>query len=249
MKSTTCLRTASSAVSVAAPRTAASAHAASRPRNCASERMVAIASFKALVCSAGAPSAAGAVAPDAAAAGLLAGSGIGVVPPSCTGVAAPRCVAGAIAAICPAYRMYVPAEAARAPPGATYASTGNLLSSMRAMIKRIDSDRPPGVSMRNTIATAPSADARVTASSKYSAAAGPMGPTSATWATMGAVPAAARGATSAVPTNGSSASAINPVAHRQRFIVLSECRHPPVTVARTMLRAGNAPASACHWRG
>jgi hypothetical protein len=46
------------------------------------------------------------------------------------GVAAPRFVPGAIAAIWLAYRMYVPALAARAPLGAIYAATGTGEASM-----------------------------------------------------------------------------------------------------------------------
>jgi len=94
----------------------------------------------------------------------------------------------------------VPAEAARAPAGATYTSTGSLHASMLAMICRIDSARPPGVSSRSTIATAPSATARCEASSKYSAAAGPIGPSSAICATMPA-PGARPGATPVANTS------------------------------------------------
>ena len=61
-------------------------------------------------------SGAAAVLPDFA--GVCAG-GAGSEPPIDTGVAAPRLVAGAIAAKWQAYRMYVPALAARAPGGAT----------------------------------------------------------------------------------------------------------------------------------
>ena len=42
-----------------------------------------------------------------------------------TGWAAPMFVAGAIAAIVPAIVMKVPADAARAPDGATYVTTGS----------------------------------------------------------------------------------------------------------------------------
>jgi hypothetical protein len=54
---------------------------------------------------------------------------------------------------------------------------------MPAMIGRIDSARPPGVSICSTIAAAPSAVARCMASSTYSAAAGPIGPVSSILAT------------------------------------------------------------------
>src|SRR5450432_2620657 len=64
-----------------------------------------------------------------------------------TGVAAPRLVPGAIAAIWLAYRMYVPALAARAPLGATNAATGTGEASTSLIIWRIDKSRPPGVSI------------------------------------------------------------------------------------------------------
>src|SRR5665213_481700 len=51
------------------------------------------------------------------------------------------------------------------------------------IIRRIDSERPPGVSSRRIIASAPSLAARDDASSKYSAAAGPITPSRLTSAT------------------------------------------------------------------
>ena len=73
-----------------------------------------------------------------------------------TGVAAPRLVPAAIAAIWLAYRMYVPALAARAPLGATNAATGTGEARISLMIWRIDKSRPPGVSILMMSARAPS---------------------------------------------------------------------------------------------
>src|SRR5881394_3729511 len=70
------------------------------------------------------------------------GDGCSGSPPMETGVAAPRLVAGAIAATWLAYRMYVPALAARAPLGATNAATGTGEARMSLMIWRIDKSSP-----------------------------------------------------------------------------------------------------------
>jgi len=51
-----------------------------------------------------------------------------------TGWAAPMLVAGAIAATCPAIVMNVPAEAARAPAGATKVTIGTRVERKRAVI-------------------------------------------------------------------------------------------------------------------
>src|SRR5262247_1215313 len=59
-------------------------------------------------------------------------------PPICTGVAAPRFVAGAIAATWLAYRMYVPALAARAPLGHTYVATGTGDARIVRMMSRME---------------------------------------------------------------------------------------------------------------
>ena len=53
-------------------------------------------------------------------------------------------VAGAIAATCAAMVMNTPADAARAPVGATYTMTGTSAFSIRCTIARIDRSRPPG---------------------------------------------------------------------------------------------------------
>src|SRR5262245_44369830 len=72
-------------------------------------------------------------------------------PPIWIGVAAPKFVPGAIAATWLAYVMYVPALAARAPLGATKATTGMADCSTSWMIARIEVSRPPGVSRRKMI--------------------------------------------------------------------------------------------------
>ena len=73
-------------------------------------------------------------------------------PPRVTGCAAPVLVPGAMAATSAASRMKKPADAARAPEGATYTITGTGDASIFAMIERVESTRPPGV--RNSISTA-----------------------------------------------------------------------------------------------
>src|SRR5438477_9709395 len=100
-----------------------------------------------------------------------------------TGEAAPRLVPGAIAAICDAYRMKVPALAARAPLGATNDATGTGEARIALMISRIEVSRPPGVSMRSTTSSVQSVDARSIERRTKSAAAGPIAPSSGTTAT------------------------------------------------------------------
>ena len=72
--------------------------------------------------------------------------------PTITGCAAPVLVPGAMAATSPASRMKKPAEAPRAPAGATQVITGTWEAMMRWVISRIDSMSPPGVSRRSTTA-------------------------------------------------------------------------------------------------
>ena len=78
----------------------------------------------------------------------------GSSPPIATGVAAPRLVAGAIAAMWLAYRMNVPALAARAPSGATNVAIGTGEARIALMIARIDLSSPPGVSSFSTTSAA-----------------------------------------------------------------------------------------------
>ena len=95
-RSTTFRRTASRSVIETDWRTAFSAQSALRPRSAAIERTNAAASFSIFV--------------------MLVLSGF---PDTATGCAAPMFVAGAIAATCAAIVMKTPADAARAPVGAT----------------------------------------------------------------------------------------------------------------------------------
>ena len=62
-----------------------------------------------------------------------------------TGCAAPLFVPGAIAATSADSRMKNPADAARAPPGATYTTTGTFDPVIFATISRVESSNPPGV--------------------------------------------------------------------------------------------------------
>ena len=78
------------------------------------------------------------------------------------GVEAPTFVAGAMAATEADRRMNAPAEAARAPLGATYAMTGIVDVRNDCVISLIEDPRPPGVSIVSRTASAPSAWARAT---------------------------------------------------------------------------------------
>ena len=69
-------------------------------------------------------------------------------PVEVTALAEPMLVCGAIAATSAASVMKAPAEAARAPFGYTYTTTGIGASMMSFTIARIESSSPPGVSMR-----------------------------------------------------------------------------------------------------
>ena len=55
------------------------------------------------------------------------------------------CVPGAIAATSAAITMRKPADAARAPPGATNTAIGVRAASIRATMVWVESTRPPGV--------------------------------------------------------------------------------------------------------
>jgi hypothetical protein len=59
-------------------------------------------------------------------------------------------VPGAMAATWEAMVINIPALAARAPPGATYVTTGTLLERNRLTISRVDCTSPPGVSSIST---------------------------------------------------------------------------------------------------
>src|SRR2546422_467132 len=136
-RSTTFSFTASRSVIATAWRTAFSAQSALRPRSSETVRMNATASFSIFF--------------------IIV---LSAPPPSATGEAAPMLVAGAIAATWAAIVMKTPAEAARAPVGATNTMTGNSAFIMRWTIARIARSSPPGVSSWMTSAWARSAWAR-----------------------------------------------------------------------------------------
>ena len=98
--------------------------------------------------------------------------------PIAIGVAAPRFDAGDIAAIWLAYRMYVPALAARAPVGPTQVATGTVEFRMSLIIARIDVSSPPGVSSSSTTSEALWAWACARPREKNSAVAGLIMPSS-----------------------------------------------------------------------
>jgi len=72
-----------------------------------------------------------------------------------TGDAAPAFVPGAIAATSHAIRMMNPADAAWAPGGATQPTTGAGDARIACVIVRVESSRPPGVSILKTTNGAP----------------------------------------------------------------------------------------------
>jgi hypothetical protein len=139
-RSTTLSLTASRSVAETDARTAFSAHSTLRPRSVAMVRTKAAASFSIFfIMSLSAP------------------------PPTATGWAAPIFVAGAIAATCAAIVMNTPADAARAPVGATYTMTGISALRMVCTIDRMERSSPPGVSSWMMRACERSAWARSTA--------------------------------------------------------------------------------------
>ena len=71
-----------------------------------------------------------------------------------TGCAAPMCVPGAMAATSAAIVSTNPADAARAPDGATNTTTGARDVIMRETIVRVDSRSPPGVRRTKTTSVA-----------------------------------------------------------------------------------------------
>ncbi|GBD29177.1 hypothetical protein HRbin32_00262 [bacterium HR32] len=101
-------------------------------------------------------------------------------PPTATGVAAPRLVVGAMAATWAAYTTNTPAEAARAPGGATYTITGSGAPKMALVMSSVDFNRPPGVSSSTTRARAPCACAWWIPRAMYMADAGEITPSTRT---------------------------------------------------------------------
>src|SRR5262245_24504784 len=102
-----------------------------------------------------------------------------------TGCAAPRFVPGAMAATSAAIVRTKPADAARAPDGATKTATGVEARRSRATIVRVDSRRPPGVFNVNTSSAAWSRSARSIAPIMYWADTGWMRPSMSAVTTTG----------------------------------------------------------------
>jgi hypothetical protein len=103
-----------------------------------------------------------------------------------TGCAAPVLVPGAMAATSPASRMKKPAEAARAPLGATYVTTGMGAATIFSMDSRMASMRPPGVFRRTSSNAASSCLACWMARDRISAVTGWIIPSTSTASTRGA---------------------------------------------------------------
>ena len=80
-------------------------------------------------------------------------------PSPATGWAAPVFVPGAMAATSPARRRKNPAEAADAPEGETYVTTGIFDCRIVEAISRVEVRRPPGVESPSTTSAAPSRSA------------------------------------------------------------------------------------------
>ena len=80
-------------------------------------------------------------------------------PSPATGCAAPVFVPGAIAATSPARRRKNPADAAEAPEGETYVTTGTFEARIVEAITRVDVRSPPGVERPRTTTAAWSASA------------------------------------------------------------------------------------------
>ena len=95
------------------------------------------------------------------------------------------CVPGAIAATSAAIVRMNPAEAARAPDGATNMATGVLAAISRETIARVESTSPPGVRSVKTTSAAPARSARSSVAIMYSAETGWMMPSTSAAKTTG----------------------------------------------------------------
>src|SRR5512132_2625121 len=116
-----------------------------------------------------------------------------------TGVAAPMVVPGAIAATWAEKVMIAPAEAARAPEGVTYTTTGTRAFRNAWLISRIEESSPPGVSSSTRKAACPSRWAARTPPASWSATTGVIGPATRVTSTVGACPTAAGAQASSQP--------------------------------------------------
>jgi hypothetical protein len=101
-------------------------------------------------------------------------------------VAAPIAVPGAIAAMCADIVMRAPAEAARAPAGATWTTTGTLAPRKVWMMSRIEASSPPGVSSSIRKTWWASSSASATPSRMWSAITGVIAPSTWVTSTVGA---------------------------------------------------------------
>ena len=114
-------------------------------------------------------------------------------------MAAPMVVPGAIAATWAEKVMIAPAEAARAPDGVTYTTTGTRAFRNAWLISRIEESSPPGVSSSTRKAACPSRWAARTPPASWSATTGVIGPATRVTSTVGACPAAAGAQASSQP--------------------------------------------------
>src|SRR5918999_449956 len=107
------------------------------------------------------------------------------LPPSrSTGVAAPIVVPEAMAATCAAIVMRAPAEAARAPDGATWTTTGTFAPRKDWIMSRMEASSPPGVSSSIRNAWWASSCARASPSRMWSAITGVITPSTSVTSTV-----------------------------------------------------------------
>src|SRR3984885_13787765 len=126
-------------------------------------------------------------------------------------------VPGAIAATSAASTMMHPADAARAPRGATNTITGARAFISRWMISRIEESRPPGVSSWRTNAAEFRASASEMPRAIYSALAALMDPEYVRTMTFAGVAAPTKGASKRVAPRRT-------IARREGFMLRAGCR-------------------------
>jgi len=93
-------------------------------------------------------------------------------------------VPGAMATRSAARAIMKPADAARAPEGATQTAVGTGLDRKPCMMSRIETSRPPGVESRSRKRAAFSSSARRRASRTNSAVTGEMASSTVAWRTV-----------------------------------------------------------------
>jgi hypothetical protein len=96
--------------------------------------------------------------------------------------------------------MMAPAEAARAPAGVTYTTTGTRAFRNAWLIWRIELSSPPGVSSSTRKAACRSRSAAPTPPASWSATTGVIGPATRVTSTVGACPTAVGAQASSQPT-------------------------------------------------